>query len=63
MSHRKVGTTLVDNAWATHQILLPGRMLNRFSKDVVTVDTSLAGSLQQVNQSLANFAASVITVV
>lgn len=37
-------------------------MLNRFSKDVETVDTSLAGSLQQVNQSLANFAASVITV-
>ena len=42
---------------------IAGRMLNRFSKDVETVDTSLASSLQQVNSSLANFAASVITVV
>lgn len=40
-----------------------GRMLNRFSKDIETVDGSLASSLQAVNTALANFAASVITVV
>lgn len=39
-----------------------GRMLNRFSKDVETVDTSLAGTLQSVNSSLAVFAASALTV-
>ncbi|KAH9996005.1 P-loop containing nucleoside triphosphate hydrolase protein [Russula vinacea] len=41
---------------------LLGRMLNRFSKDIETVDSSLASSLQAVNSSLATFAASVITV-
>ncbi|TFK50633.1 P-loop containing nucleoside triphosphate hydrolase protein, partial [Heliocybe sulcata] len=40
----------------------PGRMLNRFSKDIETVDSSLSSSLQAVNSSLANFFASVITV-
>jgi hypothetical protein len=44
-------------------VLVEGRMLNRFSKDVETVDSSLSGTLQTVNSSLANFAASVITVV
>ncbi|KAJ3519361.1 hypothetical protein NM688_g9311 [Phlebia brevispora] len=46
-----------------HDVTPQGRMLNRFSKDIETVDTSLSGSLQNVNSSLANFAASVITVV
>ena len=32
-----------------------GRMLNRFSKDIETVDSNLASSLQAVNSSLANF--------
>jgi len=40
----------------------PGRMLNRFGKDVETIDSSLAGSLQAVNTSLAGFFAAIITV-
>lgn len=39
-----------------------GRMLNRFSKDIETIDSNLASSLQAVNQSLAIFFASLITV-
>ncbi|KAI0065886.1 multidrug resistance-associated ABC transporter [Artomyces pyxidatus] len=45
-----------------HDTTPQGRMLNRFSKDIETVDSSLASSLQNVNTSLATFAASVITV-
>jgi len=37
-------------------------MLNRFGKDIETIDSSLASSLQTVNSSLASFFASVITV-
>ena len=42
--------------------VLAGRMLNRFGKDVETIDSSLAGSLQAVNSSLAGFFAAIITV-
>ncbi|KDQ49974.1 hypothetical protein JAAARDRAFT_42467 [Jaapia argillacea MUCL 33604] len=45
-----------------HDVTPQGRMLNRFSKDIETVDSSLAGSLQAVNSSMATFFASVITV-
>jgi len=45
-----------------HDTTPQGRMLNRFSKDIETVDSSLASSLQAVNSSLATFAASIITV-
>ena len=38
-------------------------MLNRFGKDIETVDGTLAGSLQAVNSSLATFLASILTVV
>jgi hypothetical protein len=37
-------------------------MLNRFGKDIETIDSSLAGSLQAVNSSLASFFASILTV-
>ena len=40
----------------------PGRMLNRFGKDIETIDSSLAGSLQAVNSSLANFLSSIIII-
>ncbi|KAI0752843.1 multidrug resistance-associated ABC transporter [Daedaleopsis nitida] len=46
-----------------HDVTPQGRMLNRFSKDVETVDSSLASTLQQVNQSLALFAISMLTVI
>ncbi|KAJ7655558.1 hypothetical protein DFH06DRAFT_1200413 [Mycena polygramma] len=38
------------------------RMLNRFGKDIETIDSSLASSLQQVNSSLAGFIAALVTV-
>jgi len=37
-------------------------MLNRFGKDIETIDASLAGSLQAVNSSLAGFFAAIVTV-
>ncbi|KAI0048026.1 multidrug resistance-associated ABC transporter [Auriscalpium vulgare] len=39
-----------------------GRILNRFSKDVETIDTSLVNSLVDVNSSVSKLATSVITV-
>lgn len=39
-----------------------GRILNRFSKDIETIDSSLASSLQNVNTSVATFVAALITV-
>ncbi|CDO68600.1 hypothetical protein BN946_scf184996.g31 [Trametes cinnabarina] len=55
--------TVVRATMRWHDVTPQGRMLNRFSKDVETVDTSLAGTLQSVNQSLALFAVSMITVI
>ena len=40
-----------------------GRILNRFSKDIETIDGNLAGSLQFVNQSLSTFLSSMIVVI
>jgi len=37
-------------------------MLNRFGKDVETIDSPLAGSLQAFNTSLADLFAAIITV-
>ncbi|KAF9219839.1 P-loop containing nucleoside triphosphate hydrolase protein [Gyrodon lividus] len=45
-----------------HDVTPQGRMLNRFGKDVETIDNNLAGSLSAVNSSLATFAAAIITV-
>jgi hypothetical protein len=39
-----------------------GRMLNRFGKDIETIDGSLAGSLHTVNSSLAGLFTSMVTV-
>ncbi|KAI0372366.1 multidrug resistance-associated ABC transporter [Pilatotrama ljubarskyi] len=55
--------TVVRATMRWHDVTPQGRMLNRFSKDVETVDTSLASTLQSVNQSLALFAVSMITVI
>ncbi|KAJ7222262.1 hypothetical protein GGX14DRAFT_694507 [Mycena pura] len=54
--------TVVRATFRFHDTTPQGRMLNRFGKDVETIDTSLAGSLQQVNSSLAGFIAAVLTV-
>ncbi|KAI0945816.1 hypothetical protein AcV7_009953 [Taiwanofungus camphoratus] len=60
---RRLLVTVVRATMRWHDVTPQGRMLNRFSKDIETVDSSLAGTLQAVNSALANFAASVITVV
>jgi hypothetical protein len=39
-----------------------GRMLNRFAKDIETIDSNLAGSLQAVNSSMAGYFVSIVTV-
>lgn len=39
-----------------------GRIMNRFAKDIETVDSSLASSLQAVNTSMASFIASILTI-
>ncbi|KAL1948407.1 hypothetical protein VTO73DRAFT_12482 [Trametes versicolor] len=59
----KLLRTVVRATMRWHDVTPQGRMLNRFSKDVETVDTSLAGTLQSVNQSLALFAVSMFTVI
>ncbi|KAI5116711.1 hypothetical protein M0805_003223 [Coniferiporia weirii] len=46
-----------------HDVTPAGRMLNRFSKDIETVDSTLASSLQAVNSSLASFFSSMVVVV
>ncbi|KAH7927022.1 P-loop containing nucleoside triphosphate hydrolase protein [Leucogyrophana mollusca] len=45
-----------------HDVTPQGRMLNRFGKDIETIDRELARSLSDVNYSLATFAAAILTV-
>ncbi|KAL0951671.1 hypothetical protein HGRIS_008350 [Hohenbuehelia grisea] len=54
--------TVVRATFRFHDTTPQGRMLNRFGKDVETIDRSLASSLQNVNSSLASLLASVLTV-
>ncbi|PFH45713.1 hypothetical protein AMATHDRAFT_158119 [Amanita thiersii Skay4041] len=54
--------TVIRATFRFHDTTPQGRMLNRFGKDIETIDTSLAGSLQAVNSSLASFFAAVLTV-
>ncbi|KZP20527.1 multidrug resistance-associated ABC transporter [Athelia psychrophila] len=55
-------TTVVHATMRWHDTTPQGRMLNRFSKDIQTIDTSLARSLQNVNSSLAIFFAAIATI-
>ncbi|KAA1467006.1 P-loop containing nucleoside triphosphate hydrolase protein [Dentipellis sp. KUC8613] len=59
---RKLLDSVVRATMRWHDTTPQGRILNRFSKDIEAIDSSLSFSLQAVNSSLANFAASVITV-
>ncbi|KAH8109668.1 hypothetical protein DFH11DRAFT_1843160 [Phellopilus nigrolimitatus] len=56
-------TAIVRATMRWHDVTPAGRMLNRFSKDIETVDSSLASSLQAVNSSLASFFSSMVVVV
>ncbi|KAG6881440.1 hypothetical protein C0995_001885, partial [Termitomyces sp. Mi166 len=59
---RRLLETVVRATFRFHDTTPQGRLLNRFGKDIETIDSSLAGSLQAVNTSLANFFASIILV-
>ncbi|KAG6840544.1 hypothetical protein C0991_005904 [Blastosporella zonata] len=59
---RQLLVTVVRATFRFHDTTPQGRLLNRFGKDIETIDSSLAGSLQAVNSSLANFFASIILV-
>ncbi|KAF8345519.1 multidrug resistance-associated ABC transporter [Amanita rubescens] len=54
--------TVVRATFRFHDTTPQGRMLNRFGKDMETIDMSLAGSLQAVNSSLASFFTAILTV-
>ncbi|TFK37596.1 multidrug resistance-associated ABC transporter [Crucibulum laeve] len=54
--------TVVRATFRFHDTTPQGRMLNRFGKDIETIDSSLAGSLQAVNSTLASFFAAILTV-
>ncbi|KAG1773289.1 hypothetical protein EV702DRAFT_1131440 [Suillus placidus] len=60
---RKLLTGVVCATMRWHDVTPAGRMLNRFGKDIETIDSNLASSLSAVNSSLATFAAAIITVV
>lgn len=60
---RKLLTGVVRATMRWHDITPAGRMLNRFGKDIETIDSNLASSLSAVNSSLATFAAAILTVV
>ncbi|THU84317.1 multidrug resistance-associated ABC transporter [Dendrothele bispora CBS 962.96] len=59
---RQLLVTVVRATFRFHDTTPQGRMLNRFGKDIETIDSSLASSLQAVNSSLASFFASVILI-
>ncbi|KAF9442979.1 multidrug resistance-associated ABC transporter [Macrolepiota fuliginosa MF-IS2] len=59
---KKLLVTVVRATFRFHDTTPQGRMLNRFGKDIETIDTSLAGSLQAVNSSLASFFAAILAV-
>ncbi|KAG6908992.1 hypothetical protein DXG01_002481 [Tephrocybe rancida] len=59
---KQVLVTVVRATFRFHDTTPQGRMLNRFGKDIETIDSSLAGSLQAVNTSLANLFTSIVLV-
>ncbi|KDR78083.1 hypothetical protein GALMADRAFT_245072 [Galerina marginata CBS 339.88] len=59
---KRLLVSIVRATFRFHDTTPQGRILNRFGKDIDTIDSSLAGSLQSVNSSLAGFLAAIITV-
>ncbi|KAF6756229.1 multidrug resistance-associated ABC transporter [Ephemerocybe angulata] len=59
---KKLLVTVVKATFRFHDTTPQGRMLNRFGKDIETIDSSLAGSLQAVNTALASFFAAIVII-
>jgi ABC-type multidrug transport system fused ATPase/permease subunit len=59
---RRLLFAVVHATFRWHDTTPQGRMLNRFGKDIETIDGSLADSIESVNSALANFFGSVITI-
>ncbi|EGO28860.1 hypothetical protein SERLADRAFT_434751 [Serpula lacrymans var. lacrymans S7.9] len=55
-----VGVVRATMRW--HDTTPQGRMLNRFGKDMETIDSTLSDYLAAVNTTLASFAAAIVTV-
>ncbi|TDL18519.1 multidrug resistance-associated ABC transporter [Rickenella mellea] len=59
---RQLLTSVVHATMRWHDVTPTGRMLNRFSKDMETIDTSLAGSLGEVYRAFATLISAVLVV-
>ncbi|KIJ35247.1 hypothetical protein M422DRAFT_262416 [Sphaerobolus stellatus SS14] len=55
--------SVVRSTMRWHDSTPTGRILNRFTSDITTLDMSLSSSLQDVNMTMASFFASVITII
>ncbi len=55
--------TVVRATMRWHDVTPAGRLLNRFSRDIETIDSSLSSSLQTVNSAASGFLASVVIIV
>ncbi|KAJ6452790.1 hypothetical protein C8R45DRAFT_1223373 [Mycena sanguinolenta] len=54
--------TVVHATFRFHDTTPQGRMLNRFGRDIETIDTSLARSMRQVSSYLGGFVTNLLTV-
>ncbi|KAF9555967.1 multidrug resistance-associated ABC transporter [Agrocybe pediades] len=59
---KRLLVTVMRATFRFHDTTPQGRLLNRFGKDLESIDASLAGSLQAVNSHLAGFFVSIITI-
>ncbi|KAH7927030.1 hypothetical protein BV22DRAFT_1032254 [Leucogyrophana mollusca] len=59
---RSLLTGVVRATMRWHDVTPQGRMLNRFGKDIETIDSNLGSTLANVNHSLATFIAAIITI-
>uniref|UniRef100_A0A8H7XJS6 Multidrug resistance-associated ABC transporter n=1 Tax=Psilocybe cubensis TaxID=181762 RepID=A0A8H7XJS6_PSICU len=59
---KRLLVAIVHATFRFHDITPQGRILNRFGKDMDTIDSSLAGTLQAVNSALAGFLVAILTV-
>ncbi|KAH7104662.1 multidrug resistance-associated ABC transporter [Auriculariales sp. MPI-PUGE-AT-0066] len=60
---RRLTIAVVRAPFRWHDVTPSGRLLNRFSKDIETVDSSLSSSMRAVTNQIAGFVAAVLTIV